>query len=76
MKNDQKTEQSSRRRLLRPAILGDFSLRDYVRTRNFWIRVLVGIALIVVARYTNLGFLGWGLFVCFAVLLSPIPAKW
>jgi hypothetical protein len=61
-----------RRRLRIPPTLGDFSLRAYMRTRGFWLRVLFGIALIVLARYTNLGFLGWGLFVSFAVLMTPI----
>lgn len=52
--------------------LETFSLRRYVRTRGFAIRVLIGLALVIAARFTNAGFLGWGLFVCFAVLIVPI----
>jgi len=72
MAEEQPSPQPKRRWLSRPQALSDFSLRDYVRTRNFWLRVLIGAALIVISRYTNLGFLGWGLFVVFGVLLMPI----
>jgi hypothetical protein len=70
---DDQQPQEPRRFGLTPPTVGDFSLKEYVRTRGFWLRVIAGIALIVVARFTNLGFLGWGLFLCFAVLMLPIP---
>ncbi len=58
--------------ILLPEDLDNFSLKHYVRTRGFAVRVLLGITLVIAARLTNSGFLGWGLFVCFAVLIVPI----
>jgi membrane-associated phospholipid phosphatase len=53
--------------MARPAWLAQFK-----PTRNIGIRLLLGAILIVVARATNPTFLGWGLFVVFAVLFVPI----
>lgn len=52
--------------------LNDFSLKKYVRTRGFAIRLAAAAALMVAAGLTNASFLGWGLFVCFAILIVPI----
>jgi hypothetical protein len=59
-------------RILLPEDLDNFSLKRYVRTRGFAVRVVLGIVLVIAARLTNSGFLGWGLFVCFAILIVPI----
>jgi len=72
MIDEQPTERPRRFRRLRVPSLADFSLRDYARTRNFWLRVGFAVALVIVARYTNLGFLGWGLFASLGVLMLPI----
>src|SRR5262245_60903214 len=51
----------------RPSWLAQFKI-----SRGVGIRLLLGAILIVVAQATNLSFLGWGLFVIFAVLFVPI----
>jgi hypothetical protein len=53
--------------MARPAWVAQFK-----PTRTLGIRLLLGAMLIVVAEATNLTFLGWGLFVIFAVLFVPI----
>lgn len=50
----------------------EFNLREFIRSREFRIRILAALALIVIARFTNSGFLGWGLFACLAILFVPI----
>src|SRR5687768_7447439 len=41
-------------------------------SRLFWVRVGLSLTLIVVSMLTNRSFLGWGLFVIFAIMLVPI----
>jgi hypothetical protein len=41
-------------------------------TRSVVIRLILGAVLVAVASLTNFGFLGWGLFVVFAVLFVPV----
>jgi membrane-associated phospholipid phosphatase len=53
--------------MARPQWLGQIKF-----TRSVGIRLLLGAILIVIAQATNLGFLGWGLFVIFAVLFVPV----
>ncbi len=42
-----------------------------LRTRDFQIRLVIAVALIVVSLFTNRQFLGWGLFAVLAVLILP-----
>jgi membrane-associated phospholipid phosphatase len=47
------------------------SIRPYL-SRGLAIRVAIGVALIVAATLTNRSYLGWGLFVTFAIVLVPL----
>lgn len=41
-------------------------------SRRLWIRIAIAAVLIVAAALTNRSFLGWGLFVVFAIMIVPI----
>ncbi len=47
------------------------SFRQYL-SRGLAIRIAIGVALIVAATLTNRSYLGWGLFVTFAIVLVPL----
>src|SRR3954464_4353941 len=47
-------------------------IKNFKFTRSITIRLILGLVLVAIALLTNLGFLGWGLFVVFAVLFVPI----
>jgi hypothetical protein len=53
-------------------IISDTWLHDYVRSRAFLVRLAFAFSLIIIARFTNSSFLGWGLFASLAILLVPI----
>lgn len=53
-------------------IITETWFREYIRSRAFLVRVIFAVSLVVIARFTNSGFLGWGLFASLAILLIPI----
>jgi membrane-associated phospholipid phosphatase len=40
-------------------------------TREFWIRIAIGVGLVVLSLFTNRSYLGWGLIALLAVLIVP-----
>jgi membrane-associated phospholipid phosphatase len=49
------------------------ALREHFKpSRALWIRIAVAVVLIAVSALTNRQFLGWGLFVVFAILAVPL----
>lgn len=53
-------------------VISETWFHDYIRSRAFLLRLLFAVSLVVIARFTNAGFLGWGLFASLAILLIPI----
>jgi membrane-associated phospholipid phosphatase len=47
-------------------------VREFKFSRSLAIRLILGALLVAIALLTNLGFLGWGLFLVFAVLFVPV----
>ena len=48
-----------------------FNIRQYL-SRGLALRIAIGVVLIVTATLTNRSYLGWGLFVTFAIVLVPL----
>ena len=53
-------------------VISETWFHDYIRSRAFFLRLIFAVSLVVLARFTNSSFLGWGLFASLAVLLVPI----
>ena len=53
-------------------VISETWFHDYIRSRAFFLRLIFAVSLVVLARFTNSSFLGWGLFASLAILLVPI----